>query len=944
VGNGSGHRDHREARYRAIGESIDFGVWICDATGRNTYASESFLRLVGITQQQCSDFGWGDVLHPDEAAATMAAWQACVDKRGTWDRVHRFKSTQGPWYSVLARGVPLRDAAGDVLGWAGINLDITRLVQTEQELLRLGAESERQRRLYETVLSNTPDLAYVFDLDHRFTYANHALLSMWGRSLEEAMGKTCLELGYEPWHAAMHDREIEEVIATKQPIRGEVAFDGRAGRRQYDYIFVPVIGADGEVEAVAGTTRDITDRRQADEQLRADEARQTFLVTLTDTIRPLSDPVVVQAEASRVLGERLGANRVVYFEVRDGNFVVERDYADGVGPLAGRFPLSAFGADMLAAYEAGRTAIEADVHALESRTPPALEAFTAIQTRAFVGVPLVKDGSVVAGLAVHAARPRAWTPTEVAIIEDTAERTWAAVERVRAEAPLRASEERFRTLFNSMDEGFCVIEVEFDGAGRASDYRIEMMNPAFEKHTGMHGLAGLSIRQALPTLEEFWYETYGRVASTGRPARVVHEARSMGGRWFDVSAFRLGGHGSNKVAVLFNDMTDRKLAEAERERLVSQLRDQDRRKDEFLATLAHELRNPLAPIRNGLQVIRMAGAAGAVEQARSMMERQLVQMTRLVDDLLDVSRVTTGKLELRRERLEMRAVIAAALETSRPAIEQQGHQLAVVLPDEPIFVDGDPIRLAQAVSNLLTNSAKYTHNGGHIRVSVALDDAEVVVVVRDDGIGIPADMLETVFGMFTQVDRTLEKTTGGLGIGLSLVKGLVEMHGGTVEARSEGQGKGSEFTLRLPAATAAMRDAEPRHAEAKGVQAGGAQRILIVDDNVDSADSLGQILEMMGNEVRTAYDGAAGVEAARAFRPGVVLCDIGMPKINGYDAARSIRAESWGKDTVLVALTGWSQEDDLQKSADAGFDHHLVKPVEAGTLMKLLAGLRPPTG
>lgn len=385
------------------------------------------------------------------------------------------------------------------------------------------------------------------------------------------------------------------------------------------------------------------------------------------------------------------------------------------------------------------------------------------------------------------------------------------------------------------------------------------------------------------------------------------------------------------------DIRDRKRTEEELRRLAAELRDAHRRKDEFLATLAHELRNPLAPIRNGLQVIRMAGANGTVEQARSMMDRQLTQLVRLVDDLLDVSRVTSGKLELRMGRLELRAVIDAAVETSRPAIEQAGHDLAVVIPDEPIFMDGDATRLAQVVSNLLNNSAKYTHKGGHVRLAVKCEDGTAVVSVADDGIGIPPAMLGRVFEMFIQVDRTLEKTTGGLGIGLSLVKGLVEKHGGTIEARSEGEGKGSEFIVRLPVVvTVSGEDANGRAGE---VVPAGPRRILVVDDNVDAADSMGQLLEMLGNEVRTAHDGEAGIRAAEAFRPAVVLMDIGMPKMNGYEACRRIREQPWGKDMVLVALTGWGQEDDRQKSADAGFDHHLVKPVETAALMKLLAGL-----
>jgi len=392
-----------------------------------------------------------------------------------------------------------------------------------------------------------------------------------------------------------------------------------------------------------------------------------------------------------------------------------------------------------------------------------------------------------------------------------------------------------------------------------------------------------------------------------------------------------------------SDVTARKQAEQERERLVGQLREQDRRKDEFLATLAHELRNPLAPIRNGLQVIRLAGANGTVEQARIMMDRQLTQLVRLVDDLLDVSRITRGKLELRTERADMKAVIDAAVETARPLIEQAGHELAVVVPDEPTFVDGDTTRLAQVVSNLLTNSAKYTHRGGHVRLSVGRDGETAVVAVKDDGIGIPPAMLCRVFEMFTQVDRTLEKTTGGLGIGLSLVKGLVEMHGGTIEARSEGEGRGSEFVVRLPVATSGAGEPDRTDGEAQGVEPFVRRRILVVDDNLDSADSLGHLLELLGNEVRTANDGAAGIVAPEAFRPDVVLMDIGMPKMNGYEACRHIRGKAWGRELVLVALTGWGQQEDRQKSHDAGFDTHMVKPVDLAALEKLLANLKAET-
>lgn len=377
----------------------------------------------------------------------------------------------------------------------------------------------------------------------------------------------------------------------------------------------------------------------------------------------------------------------------------------------------------------------------------------------------------------------------------------------------------------------------------------------------------------------------------------------------------------------------------ERVRLVQKLSEADRRKDEFLATLAHELRNPLAPIRNGLQLIRLAGGDRAtVEQARTMMERQLTQLVRLVDDLMDLSRISRGKIDLRTERVRLAAVVESAVETSRPLIEQMGHELTIVLPEQPVTLDADPTRLAQVFLNLLTNAAKYSDRGAHIRLVAEREGSDVVVSVTDTGIGIPADQLPRIFQMFTQVERSLEKAQGGLGIGLSLVKRLVEMHGGSIEARSDGPGQGSEFDVRLPVVAEAS---GPHAADAPGERAipRSSARILIVDDNKDGADSLAMMLRIMGNDTRTAYDGQEGVALAEQFRPDVVLLDIGLPKLNGYEACRRIREQDWSKGMVIIAMTGWGQEEDRRRSHEAGFDHHLVKPVAPGALMQLLSDL-----
>ncbi len=381
----------------------------------------------------------------------------------------------------------------------------------------------------------------------------------------------------------------------------------------------------------------------------------------------------------------------------------------------------------------------------------------------------------------------------------------------------------------------------------------------------------------------------------------------------------------------------------ERLRLIGQLREADRRKDEFLATLAHELRNPLAPIRNSLEILQLArDDAEFQEQARTTMERQLGQMVRLIDDLLDVSRITRGKLELRRDRIELSAAVELAVEVARPLIEAMGHQLDVALPPEPVLLDADLTRLAQVFSNLLSNAGKYTDRGGRIELNAELDGDEVVMRVTDTGIGIPAEKLPRIFEMFEQVDRSLERTQGGLGIGLTLVKRLVELHGGTIAASSAGPGRGSEFVVRLP-----VQDGSSP-SESSGKPAHGAVplsklRLLVVDDNRDSATSLARLLALDGHETDTAFDGLEAMDAAEAIRPDVVLLDLGLPKLNGYDAARRIREHPWGRDMKLVALTGWGQEEDRRRSLEAGFDGHLVKPVDYDALIRLLATLVPAT-
>jgi two-component system CheB/CheR fusion protein len=394
--------------------------------------------------------------------------------------------------------------------------------------------------------------------------------------------------------------------------------------------------------------------------------------------------------------------------------------------------------------------------------------------------------------------------------------------------------------------------------------------------------------------------------------------------------------GASKIA---RDISDRKKAEEQVYGLLTQLKEADRRKDEFLATLAHELRGPLAPLRSLLEIMKRGNGNGdLLEQIRHTMERQLGQMVRLVNDLLDVSRITTNKLELHKERVELSAAIGHAVEAVRPLIECAEHEIVVNLPSEPIYLHADPIRLAQVFINLLNNACKYTDPKGNIQLTAEREGTDAIVKVKDSGIGIPPDKLAKVFVMFSQLHTGTDRSRGGLGIGLTVVKRLVEMHGGSVGVISEGPGRGTEFFVRLPIMVDQPQTEEQQQPTEKG-RATMARRILVVDDNTDSAASLALLLQMCGHETSTAHDGLAALAAVEGFRPHVLLLDISLPKLDGYAVARRIREQPWGKDLLLVALTGWGQEEDRRRSKEAGFDEHMVKPMDFDALMKLLASV-----
>ena len=636
--------------------------------------------------------------------------------------------------------------------------DISDRVRRREQFQRLSVESERQRRLYDTILSSLPDLVYVFDLQHRFTYANNALLQMWGRTWEESIGRTCLELGYEPWHAARHDRELEQVIATRRPVRGEVPFTGVQGRRIYDYIFVPIFGPDGEVEAVAGTMRDVTDREfarasvQHSEQLLSQifDAAPAFMAVLRG-------PDMVFEKANDGYRELVGAGRAL----------IGRTLPEALPEIAD----TQFPAIVHDVMESGQSYQGRNVRVSLRRNDggPLEERWVD-----FVYEPVRDADGKVSAVFVHGVD---------------------LTDRIVAEQALRGSEQRLRFVIDSMPQ-----KIFTATPAGVVDY----FNPAWIEFTGLsteqlQDSTRFVHADDLPDNRAMWKHS----VATGEPFQFEQRFRRADGeyRWHISRAAAMKNEAGDVLMWIGSntDIHEQRQAANELRSLASNLAESDRRKDEFLAVLAHELRNPLAPISNALQILRLSrGDAESAEFATTVMERQLGQLVRLVDDLLDVSRISRGKIELRPQPMTLQSSVEQAVEAARPLVEQMEQVLTVALPRESIWLHADPTRLAQVIGNLLTNASKFTDRNGCIDLVVERDGDEALVRVRDTGIGIEPGHLGRIFDMFTQVDSSTERSSSGLGIGLSLVRSLVEMHGGTVEVHSAGLGAGTEFVLRLP--------------------------------------------------------------------------------------------------------------------------------------------------
>jgi PAS domain S-box-containing protein len=768
------------------------------------------------------------------------------------------------------------------------------------------------------------------------------IITSWNRGAERLFGWRADEVIGQSVHMIVppelrqQEEEFLESLRRGERIEAmDVLRLRKDGSRMHVSITIsPVYDRHGHIIGASTTARDVTTRKAWEQELVRNEEAQRLLVGIHDATRGLDDPAIVMREIVTRVGLHFDVTRCAYGEVDvDQNQVlITRGYTKNLPSVAGRYNLDVFGPAMITELKAGRTPMIQDVTTDPlTNTPVAHDTYARMQVQSLVIAPIVRGGRLIAILVMCDSHPRAWESHEARLLEQVAERTLFAVESARANQALREHRDVMQLAMSTGRMGAWSRDLVLNTMWWSPEFAELCGFPSDDASFARDRL----FAQVRPEDRERLPQIIDDAVKEHRDYEIEFEfkhARTGEWRWMESRGrAEYGVDGTpTKLYGLVTDITERR-------RSVEALQEADRRKDEFLATLAHELRNPLAPINSGLHILRSAKDPAHTATALEIMERQVGQMVRLVDDLLDVARITTGKVEVRCEPIDLSAPINDALETSEPMFTESGQRFSLKRPPRPVYVNADRTRLAQVFSNLLNNSAKYSEPGQEISLTFEQDGDDAVIRVRDQGIGIHPDMLPRVFEMFRQADRTGGRSRGGLGIGLSLVKRIVEMHGGTVTAHSEGLGRGSEFIVRMPAVDANAVATRRDISASNGHQP--PRKILVVDDNADAAESLTALLKISGHDTRMAHDGQAAVEEARQFLPDVVFLDIGMPTLDGHETAKLIRQQPWGKDVVLVALTGWGQSEDRRRSKDAGFDHHLVKPADPAVVEKLLASL-----
>jgi PAS domain S-box-containing protein len=876
-----------EARLRLALEASHTGLWKLDIpSGAMTFSPEC-AQVTGLSASDVDGTRAGvmQVVHADDQAMLRAAFWEAVQHGGLLESVFRLvHPASGRIVWIETRGRAMFDANGHPESMLGTITDITERKRDEHRL----AEQAR-------LLDLTTDAIIIRDLRGNVSYWNDGAVEMYGYSREEATGRSVQELLRtdfpEPY------AKIEDILLRTDRWTGELSHVARDGRPITTHArWVLDRDALGRPVAVLQTHTDITARKQV-------EANTRFLADLDHVVAQASTADLIAATGLAMLGRHLRLMRSTLSDIDlvRGRIRTLHEWTDGAPKVSGAYDARDFFMSELGARLASGEAVAvADVRK-DPLTAQYANNYHPFGTVALAAASYVTEGRLAGTLTVASGHPRPWRGDEMQLLREVVARLWPAIERAKAVAALRESEARFRQMADTAPMMIWVTE-----PNGACSY----VSRRWLEFTGRRSEAELGagwIDAVHPDDRDMLQRTLA--AGDERHTSFSCEFRAL--RWDGASI----------------DITERREAE-------QALRDADRRKDEFLATLAHELRNPLSPIRTGLQVLNLTDDPETAWRTRQMMERQLGHMVRLIDDLLDVSRITSGKVVLQRDRISLQDAARAAVESARPSIEAARHRLELDLPAEPLWVDADPTRLAQVLGNLLTNAAKYTPDAGGILLEVRREGGEARIAVSDTGMGIPPDALGDVFGMFAQVNRTLDRAQGGLGIGLALARRLIEMHGGTISAHSEGLGRGSTFTVRLPLAAGAPAAAGPDDGVATDAP---KQRVLVVDDNADAAESLAMMLRLEGHEARCATSAVEGLAAVSEFRPQVVFLDIGMPGMNGHEVARRLRADERHRGLYLIAASGWGGEADKRLAREAGFDLHLTKPVSVATVRHVLA-------
>jgi PAS domain S-box-containing protein len=893
--------ERREA-LRVTLRSIGDAVITTDIEGRVTYLNAVAESLTGCAQGQALNQPLDTVFRiineetrqPVENPATRAVREGVVVGLANHTLLIRRDGAERP---INDSAAPIRDEHGQVSGCVLVFRDVT-----EQRVLERGRASQLlTARTLASIVESSDDAIISKSLDGIVQSWNTAAVRLFGYTAAEAVGRH-ISMIIPSERIAEEDQIIASLKAGKRVDHFETERVRRGGERIWVSLTIsPIKDEAGSVIGASKIVRDVTRQRQAEERERqlsaeasATSAKFHAFFEQGTMFAGIADVHGTVLEANRASWESCGFKR---------EQIVGKPFWEG--------PWWAPSANLVEQIKAA-CARAGSGQAFRTEIPY-----------------FVADGS-----------ERMVDLTIQPIRDETSRLLFLALTGTDVTDRKRAEADRAKFV--------ALVENSTDFIGMCDLQGI----PFFVNRAGLQMVGLDEIEQARhPPVPSFFFpedqprmvtEFFPSVLEKGHGEIEVRFRHFKTGeaRWMAYKVLTLPDAAGRPIsfATVSQDVTERRRLEEDLRSLAADLSEANRRKNEFLAILAHELRNPLAPISNAVRALRLGGGDdGTIHSASEMLERQVGQIARLVDDLLDMSRITRGKIELRKEQTELAPIVNQAVETVRALYKSMHRELTVTLPPDPVYLDADPTRLAQVVGNLLSNAFKFTDEDGHVWLTVEKESNQVVVRVQDDGIGIAAEQLPRLFEMFTQVDTSLERSRDGLGIGLTLVKTLVEMHGGTVEVHSDGLARGSEFAVRLPTLDETL-EPPSRPAVSEPTPTVG-RRVLIVDDNEDGAESLAMLLELEGHVTHKAHDGVGAIEAAERFRPDAILLDVGLPRMNGYEVCRRIREQPWGKDLVLVALTGWGQEEDRRRSEEAGFDTHMVKPPDHDVLTKLLASL-----